>query len=430
MQEQVRERANEQGQLGRYGVVDYYLSCWQEVGSSPESSGGEADNSQNSVTSADIGKRVVFFSSQDKREKYGTLRYYGRPEFSEGLWCGVELDKPEGKNNGSKHGIRYFTCQPGYGVFVPLGKVERDSSRRSRSRPNSRPGSRPSSAERGKKNTRADSGNVAVGVRPTAVQQELARLAQAPVTDRLAKRKAGQSSVTNWRKPLKAFAHRSSQSKDDAAVSKQSMKSQVMTFGSGGGGMHKAASTDNLRALRDKNHSGQSKPVKKSSSERNLSAENVLTDTRKSSVKRSSRPNSVSTLSKDPGVQRWSHDIPGSGVGLVEQGSPENVTSSQSSLSSSRGSSPEEVPDSFTSNGFVPTSHILPTSVSVTLPTVESERHYAGHCHTSSPGTSHSKQHSPDESTAPLSVVQLVHQVMQQNKELQERQGMLHTIFF
>jgi len=114
---------------------------------------------------------------------------------------------------------------------------------------------------------------------------------------------------------------------------------------------------------------------------------------------------------------------------LVEQGSPENVTSSQSSLSSSRGSSPEEVPDSFTSNGSVPTSHILPTSVSVTLPTVESERHYAGHCHTSSPGTSHSKQHSPDESTAPLSVVQLVHQVMQQNKELQERQGMLHTIF-
>lgn len=367
------------------------------------------------MTSADVGKRVVFFSSQNKREKYGTLRYYGCPEFAEGLWCGVELDKPEGKNNGSKHGIRYFTCEPGYGVFVPVGKVERDSSRRSRSRPNSRPGSRPSSAERGKKSTRADSGNVAVGVRPAAVQQELARLAQAPVADRLAKRKAGQSSVTNWRQPLKAFAHRSSQSKDDAAVSKQSMKSQVMTFGSSGGGIHRAASTDNLRALRDRNHSSQTKSVKKSSSERNLSSENVLTDTRKSSVKRSSRPKSISTLGKDPDVQSWSHaptprESCGSGVDIVDQGSPENAASSQSSLSNSRGSSPEEVPNSFTDNGSAPTSNLMPISVSVTLP-AGSERHYA-------------------ELTTPLSVVQLLQQVMQQNKELQERQGRLHAIFF
>lgn len=51
-------------------------------------------------------------------------RYYGRPEFASGVWCGVELDGQEGRNNGSVQGIRYFSCLPGHGIFVQLNRVE------------------------------------------------------------------------------------------------------------------------------------------------------------------------------------------------------------------------------------------------------------------------------------------------------------------
>ena len=38
-------------------------------------------------------------------------RYCGTTEFADGMWAGVELEKPIGKNNGSVNGISYFTCQ-------------------------------------------------------------------------------------------------------------------------------------------------------------------------------------------------------------------------------------------------------------------------------------------------------------------------------
>lgn len=46
-----------------------------------------------------IGDRVIVSSSQGS--KTGVLRYYGTTEFAVGEWCGVELDDPIGKNDGS-----------------------------------------------------------------------------------------------------------------------------------------------------------------------------------------------------------------------------------------------------------------------------------------------------------------------------------------
>ncbi|XP_053194537.1 kinesin-like protein KIF13B isoform X1 [Scomber japonicus] len=50
--------------------------------------------------------------------KAGTVRYVGTTQFAEGVWVGVELDTPVGKNDGSVAGHRYFHCKLGYGVLV------------------------------------------------------------------------------------------------------------------------------------------------------------------------------------------------------------------------------------------------------------------------------------------------------------------------
>ncbi|XP_057715155.1 CAP-Gly domain-containing linker protein 4-like isoform X2 [Corythoichthys intestinalis] len=67
-----------------------------------------------------LGDRVMIAG-----QKVGTLQFCGNTEFSGGLWAGVVLDKPEGKNNGSVAGVQYFTCQLKHGVFAPLSKISK-----------------------------------------------------------------------------------------------------------------------------------------------------------------------------------------------------------------------------------------------------------------------------------------------------------------
>uniref|UniRef100_A0A674B2Q0 Kinesin family member 13B n=1 Tax=Salmo trutta TaxID=8032 RepID=A0A674B2Q0_SALTR len=57
--------------------------------------------------------------------KSGTVSYVGPADFAEGIWVGVELDLPAGKNDGSVGGKHYFHCNPGYGVLVRPDRVSR-----------------------------------------------------------------------------------------------------------------------------------------------------------------------------------------------------------------------------------------------------------------------------------------------------------------
>ena len=56
--------------------------------------------------------------------KEGTVGFFGETQFARGLWVGVILNVPEGKNSGFVNGMQYFTCEPNHGVFVRPNKLE------------------------------------------------------------------------------------------------------------------------------------------------------------------------------------------------------------------------------------------------------------------------------------------------------------------
>ena len=58
------------------------------------------------------------------RNQRATVRYVGTTDFAEGVWVGLELPRPVGRNDGSVRGIRYFTCDPQCGLFVPPSHVD------------------------------------------------------------------------------------------------------------------------------------------------------------------------------------------------------------------------------------------------------------------------------------------------------------------
>ena len=57
--------------------------------------------------------------------KLGTLHFCGTTDFAPGIWAGVELDLPEGKNDGTVEGVSYFVCKPDRGVFVQPNKISK-----------------------------------------------------------------------------------------------------------------------------------------------------------------------------------------------------------------------------------------------------------------------------------------------------------------
>ncbi|NWR76603.1 CE350 protein, partial [Centropus unirufus] len=73
-----------------------------------------------SLANFNVGDRVLV-----SRVQPGTLRFKGLTKFAKGFWAGVELDKPEGNNNGTYDGVKYFDCKEKHGIFAPPQKISR-----------------------------------------------------------------------------------------------------------------------------------------------------------------------------------------------------------------------------------------------------------------------------------------------------------------
>jgi len=70
------------------------------------------------TTSFSVGDRVLVDGS-----KPGVIAFFGTTEFARGVWAGVVLDVPEGKNNGCVAGVQYFECEPLHGLFTRPQKL-------------------------------------------------------------------------------------------------------------------------------------------------------------------------------------------------------------------------------------------------------------------------------------------------------------------
>lgn len=59
----------------------------------------------------------------DGRKVYGVVKFFGETSFAPGQWVGIQLDTPDGKNDGTVKGQRYFTCPMFFGLFSKPGAL-------------------------------------------------------------------------------------------------------------------------------------------------------------------------------------------------------------------------------------------------------------------------------------------------------------------
>ena len=79
---------------------------------------GAPSQPPDTANSFSVGDQVLVDGS-----KPGVIAFFGTTEFARGVWAGVALDVPEGKNNGCVAGVQYFECEPNHGLFTRPQKL-------------------------------------------------------------------------------------------------------------------------------------------------------------------------------------------------------------------------------------------------------------------------------------------------------------------
>lgn len=54
----------------------------------------------------------------------GVVAHFGDTKFADDIWVGIILDEPNGKNNGTVKGEKYFECEENHGTFVKPNTVQ------------------------------------------------------------------------------------------------------------------------------------------------------------------------------------------------------------------------------------------------------------------------------------------------------------------
>jgi tubulin-folding cofactor B len=81
-------------------------------------------NPQKEKTTADYPHIVVGARCLIEAGHRGEVGFFGAVKDKTGLFVGIQLDDPFGKNDGTVGGERYFPCLPKCGVFVRPEKVQ------------------------------------------------------------------------------------------------------------------------------------------------------------------------------------------------------------------------------------------------------------------------------------------------------------------
>jgi dynactin complex subunit len=72
----------------------------------------------------DIGDKVSILDGRT-----GIVKFIGQTDFAAGIWIGLELDQPSGKNDGTVNDRKYFQCREDHGVFVRSSQLKAKSPR-------------------------------------------------------------------------------------------------------------------------------------------------------------------------------------------------------------------------------------------------------------------------------------------------------------
>jgi hypothetical protein len=94
----------------------------------------KVNNDAGLVTPSSIGSRVLVANSNNEIATSGILRFVGELDGQDGLFCGVELSEPFGKNDGSYKGVYFFRCPQNHGLFLPIHRVRLAEKRQSQSK--------------------------------------------------------------------------------------------------------------------------------------------------------------------------------------------------------------------------------------------------------------------------------------------------------
>ena len=71
-----------------------------------------------------LGDRVQLIPFKHKG-KQGHIKYIGEIEGkAQGNWVGIELDEPNGENNGDFNDQKIFDCKEGHGIFLRPTQVK------------------------------------------------------------------------------------------------------------------------------------------------------------------------------------------------------------------------------------------------------------------------------------------------------------------